>query len=311
LARVNERIARLDGSVREVEIALAAMPDHGRTTLQMVINDVTEQARASRELRRSRRELRELTASLVDAREEERRRIARELHDELGQRLTALKLELSTLDASAVGARPSPRIATMFEMIDETVAAVRRIATDLRPAMLDDLGLNTAVEWLARDSARRMGLQLSLDLPPVDPPIGDAASIALYRMVQETLTNIARHARATQVRIDMRCDDAAVELRVQDNGVGLPKPPSRRKVSHGLMGMRERCQMLGGTIELGNAPDGGACITIRLPLLAQLQTGAAGAAGELGDGDAPTAQTAQTGHGWPAGGDAAPDAAGA
>ena len=266
LSRVSERIARLDGAVRDVEIAVAAMPEHGRSTLQMVINDVTEQSRANRELQRSRRELHQLTASLVDAREEERRRIARELHDELGQRLTALKLELSTLDDRPRSGRPSPRIAAMFDMIDETVAAVRRIATDLRPAMLDDLGLNTAIEWLARESGRRMGVKVALALPPVDPPIGEAASIALYRMAQETLTNIARHARATEVRIEMQCGADSVMLRVQDNGVGLPKPVTQRRVSHGLMGMRERCQMLGGKIDVCNAPEGGARITIRLPL---------------------------------------------
>jgi glucose-6-phosphate-specific signal transduction histidine kinase len=121
--------------------------------------------------------------------------------------------------------------------------------------------------------------------------------------VQETLTNITRHAKATAVHIEMVCGDDELVLRVQDNGVGLPKPPSRRRVSHGLMGMRERCQMLGGTIEVGNAPEGGACITIRLPLLAQLQTDADG---ELGDLDLPSAHS---GHPGSAGGDAAPVAA--
>lgn len=291
LSRVNERIARLDGAVRDVEIAVAAMPDHGRTTLQMVINDVTEQSRANRELQRSRRELRQLTASLVDAREEERRRIARELHDELGQRLTALKLELSTLDERSPSGRPAPRVAAMFDMIDETVAAVRRIATDLRPAMLDDLGLNTAIEWLARESARRMGVTITLSLPTADPPIGEAASIALYRMAQETLTNIARHARATEVRIDLQCDPDGVLLQVQDNGVGLPKAATKRRVSHGLMGMRERCQMLGGTIEVGNAPEGGVRITIRLPLQQPVEDT------EPGELDSPSIVSGAAGHG--------------
>jgi len=113
-----------------------------------------------------------------------------------------------------------------------------------------------------------MGVKVVLTLPAADPPISEAASIALYRMVQETLTNVARHARATEVVIDMQCNDAGVVLRVQDNGVGLPKPAAQRRVSHGLMGMRERCQMLGGKIEVGNAPEGGARITIRLPLQA-------------------------------------------
>ena len=130
-------------------IAIASLPDHGRTVVQMVITDITERARESRELERSRRSLRRLSASMVQAREDERRRIARELHDELGQRLTALKMELSSLDGEAAGATRAGRIDAMLEMVDDTVATVRRIATELRPLMLDDLGLNAAIEWLA------------------------------------------------------------------------------------------------------------------------------------------------------------------
>jgi two-component system, NarL family, sensor histidine kinase UhpB len=115
----------------------------------------------SRELERSRCELRRLSANLVNAREEEQRRIARELHDELGQRLTALKMELAGLGARAMPGVPGERIAALCEMVDQTVASVRRIATDLRPLMLDDLGLIAAIEWLARESARRLGIGTS------------------------------------------------------------------------------------------------------------------------------------------------------
>ena len=117
----------------------------------MVITDITERTLEERELERSRRQLRRLSASVVQAREDERRRIARELHDELGQRLTALKMELSSLDGDGRAGSARQRIDAMLEMIDDTVATVRRIATDLRPLMLDDLGLNAAIEWLARD----------------------------------------------------------------------------------------------------------------------------------------------------------------
>lgn len=273
---VSERIARLDGTERDVEIALAAMPDQGRTTLQMVINDVTEKTQANRELQRSRRGLRLLTASLVEAREEERRRIARELHDELGQRLTVLKMALSNLVSGSRAVLPAERVSAMFAMVDDTVAAVRRIATELRPAMLDDIGLSAAIEWLAQESARRMGVEVRWQLPASDPPISDAASIALYRMVQEMLTNVARHAQATEVRIELRCDEVSVVLKVQDNGVGFSAASMRRRGSHGLMGMRERCHMLGGRIELGNAPEGGARITVSLPLLTLNLEGQAG-----------------------------------
>jgi two-component system, NarL family, sensor histidine kinase UhpB len=268
LPMLRERIARLDGAMRDVVIAVAGLPDHGQTAVQMIISDITEHERENAEVARSRHELRRLSASLVDAREEERRRIARELHDELGQRLTALKMELSTLathpQAGALGAR----ITAMLDMVDETVASVRRIATDLRPLMLDDLGLNAAIEWLANSWARRMGIAVTLRLGKADPPVSEAASIALYRMVQEALTNIARHAHASAVQIEIRRQLNELVLTVQDNGVGFPEPLTYPEGSHGLMGLRERAYMLGGELEIDNATGGGGRISVRLPMLA-------------------------------------------
>jgi len=269
-ATVHERIARLDGRLREVVLAIASLPDHGRTVVQMVITDVSERARENRELERSRRTLRSLSANMVQARENERQRIARELHDELGQRLTALKMELSSLGGGAAGSAPAGRIEAMLEMVDDTVATVRRIATELRPLMLDDLGLNAAVEWLANGWARRMGVKMTLHLGATDPAIDDAASIALYRMVQEALTNIARHARATEVCIEVQESSGELRLTVLDNGIGFDPASMFREGSHGLLGIRERALMLGGELEVGNSPRGGGRVTVRLPLLAAL-----------------------------------------
>ena len=262
---VTGRIVRLDGTEREVEIALSALPDQGRTDLQMVISDVTEKATTERALQSSQRDLRRFTASLVEAREAERRHIARELHDELGQRLSVLKMALAIPKVAATGL-PVDHLASMVEIIDETAAAVRRIAADLRPAMLDDLGLNAAVEWLVKDWSRRMGVPVELQLEAEDPPISESASTALYRMVQETLTNIARHAQATQVTVVLRCQPDTVTLTVQDNGVGLSAAPALRPAAHGLLGMRERCQMLGGHIDIVSTQQGGVRVTVQLPL---------------------------------------------
>lgn len=274
--QVAERIARLDGTEREVEIALTALPDHGKSTLQMVISDVTEKLRTERELQSSRRDLRRFAASLVEAREAERRHIARELHDELGQRLSVLKMALAVPKGLAPTSLQGEHLASMIEMIDETAAAVRRLAADLRPAMLDDLGLNAAVEWLAKDWSRRTGVPVDLQLEAEDPPVGDSASTALYRMVQETLTNIARHAQATQVTVALRCQPDAVTLTVQDNGMGLSAEHALRPAAHGLLGMQERCQMLGGHIDIATAPGGGVRVTAQLPLaLAEATDGAA------------------------------------
>lgn len=259
-------IARADGQTREVEVATTALPDHGRTVMQMVLIDVTQRREQTQEQSQHRIELRRLAASVVEAREEERRRIARELHDELGQRLTALKMELASLRAEAPQRDGGGRITGMLEMVDSTVSALRRIAADLRPLMLDDLGLNAAIEWLARDAARRMDMEVTVRLGSEDPPLAAGADIALYRMVQEALTNVGRHARATDVRIELRQDGGELVLTVHDNGKGFPERSMRQEGRYGLLGIRERALMLGGRLELDNPPGGGGRITVHLPL---------------------------------------------
>jgi len=275
--RVNGRVVRPDGSVREVEIASAALADDERTIVQMVIVDITQRQQAEHEQQRHREDLRRLSASVVEAREEERRRIARELHDELGQRLTALKMELSSLASAAQRTAQERRIPDMLEMIDDTVAAVRRIAADLRPLMLDDLGLNAAIEWLARDAAHRMDIDITVQLGDEDPPLGERAAIALYRIVQEALTNVARHAHATEVRIEMREDGTELMLSIHDNGVGFPDRSMQHEGRFGLLGIRERAYMLGGRLEVDNPPVGGGRITVHLPLAPANHAGAAAA----------------------------------
>jgi PAS domain S-box-containing protein len=264
----NERIVLVDGTVRHVDIGVAALPDHGQRVVQMVIADVTARHEENRELETSRRQLRELSASLVHAREEERRRIARELHDELGQRLTALHMELSSLQATTRSKPARDRMQAMLHMVDDTAASVRRISTDLRPLMLDDLGLNAAIEWLCHSWEQRMGIRTRLQLDKDDPAIGEHAVTGIYRMVQEALTNVARHARATRVDIRLQQTGDTVELTVQDNGTGFPDPLVQGNGSYGLMGIRERASLLGGQLEIGNAPSGGARITVRLPCTA-------------------------------------------
>ena len=268
VSTVNGEIVRADGSLREVEMVVAALPDHERTFVQMVITDVTARQQEKRDLLHSRRTLRELSASLVEAREEERRRIARELHDELGQRLTALKLELAAQQQDNGTGAPAERRQNMMDMVDETVAAVRRIAMDLRPPMLDDLGLSAALEWLTHDFGRRSGIRIALHLVASPEPLQQNIATAVYRIVQEALTNMARHAHASQALISIEPKGHRLQLVVEDDGQGFPKaqqPPPRG--SFGLIGMRERVHMLGGQIRMKNAPSGGARLVVRLPLL--------------------------------------------
>lgn len=260
-------IARPDGSSREVEMVVAALPDHARTLVQMVISDVTRQAQERRELLGLQKLLRNLNASVVDAREEERRSIARELHDELGQRLMVLKLGLESLDPSGAPCIPRERMQSMIEMVDDTVAAMRRIAMDLRPLMLDDLGLKAAIEWLAHEFERRAGLQVVLHLDLLPERMPQKVLITLYRIVQEALTNVVRHSGADHAEITLALRGTVVELLVDDNGKGFSDPAGQAPGgSFGLIGIRERVHMLGGQLRIGNRPGGGAQLVVRLPL---------------------------------------------
>ncbi len=258
-------LLRGDGESREVEIAVAALPDHGHTTVQMVVADITRQRADATQREQSRQLLRRLSENVVEAREAERRRIARELHDELGQRLTALKMDLETYSATHAADADAPRLSAMVALIDDTVASVRRIAADLRPMMLDDLGLSAAIEWLAAEAMSRLGIEVVVSLDELTAPVGDRVAIALYRMVQEALTNVSRHASASRVEIALFQAGAELLLVVRDDGAGFPEHALQREGSYGLLGMRERADMLGGRVEIDNPPGGGGRVTVRLP----------------------------------------------
>jgi PAS domain S-box-containing protein len=266
VASIPGRLVRADGEERDVDIALASLPDHGRTTVQMVVADVTQRKREAIEIERSRQALRRLSANAVEVREEERRKIARELHDELGQRLTALKIDLSSCALHNGLEVTHPRVAGMLQMIDDSILSLRRIAADLRPLMLDDLGLGAAIEWLAKDASGRLGIRIDLALEPLDCVVDGRVAIAAYRIVQEALTNVARHAQASEVRIQIQEQHEELEILVQDNGVGLPALPPQAEGRFGLLGIRERVEMLGGRFEVGNRIEGGAYLRVRLPL---------------------------------------------
>ncbi len=274
---VRECRLTLSGVTRVFEVHAAALPDDGPTTLQLALTDITKGSAQQAELVQSQQELRQLSASVVRAREDARLRIAREMHDELGQRLSALKLDLASLAAHEREPANAERIAAMLGTLDETMTAVRRITADLRPLMLDDLGLNAAVEWLTRESARHMGIEIVAHLSEADPELEKDASVAVYRMVQEALTNVARHSRATDVRVDLRASGDELLLTVQDNGVGFPAGATRKAGSFGLIGIRERAALLGGSLVVDNPLVGGARVTVRLPLrrAGSMNTGAA------------------------------------
>jgi signal transduction histidine kinase len=239
------------------------------------------------EVRASREQLRALSARLQSALEEERTRIAREIHDGLGQALTALKIDLSWLSArlersrSAANRHLRKRTDAMLELADATVHVVRRTATDLRPVVLDDLGLQAAIEWQAREFAVRTGIHCEVTAePPIECPDRDVAT-ALFRIAQEALTNVARHARATQVRMTLRAADDTVSLEVVDNGRGITEAEHARSSSLGLLGMRERARLFGGRVDISGTAGEGTVVTAVIPVGRAVPIAGADATGAL------------------------------
>lgn len=238
------------------------------THLFGTLQDITERKRSVMALDRSRQQLRRLSSSLTQAREAERRHVARELHDELGQRLSALKLDIATLlDQPGVReTKACDKVRPLLAEVDGALAAVRRIAADLRPPMLDDLGLTAALEWLSNDWTQRTGLQITLRLQALDDLLTEAAATTVYRIVQEALTNITRHAQASQVQIGLQRSAGELLVWVEDDGVGLSPGDTDKRNSNGLAGIRERAHILGGAARVINRSEGGCRLEARLPL---------------------------------------------
>ena len=229
-----------------------------------VLEDITERKRAERKLQRSLLELQALNSQLQSVREEERTRLAREIHDQLGQSLTAIKIGLFALKTVPGRAQQSQSIEVILSLVDETIRSVRRISTELRPGILDHLGLVAAVEWAAEEFGERTGIQCQVSLPETNPAIDAARATALFRILQETLTNIARHAGATQVRIVLSLEGGHLALEVRDNGRGIGGDQLSGSESLGILGMRERALLLGGEFTIAGAPGMGTTVRVRI-----------------------------------------------
>uniref|UniRef100_UPI003BEEDFFB PAS domain S-box protein n=1 Tax=Burkholderia arboris TaxID=488730 RepID=UPI003BEEDFFB len=264
---------RGDGSEFPIEASISQIHDGTGKLYTVMLRDVTERVRAENALEQSREELRDLSANLQNVREEEKTRIARELHDDLGQQLTALKMDLSAVELGLAGivaphTGVREQLGGMHRLIDSTVASVRRIAADLRPVMLDDLGLVPAIEWLVNDFTHRYRITVDRDIAPADTAFTSAAATTVFRIVQEALTNVARHADATHVKLALKVEDGYCMLRIADNGHGAAETvhDERDRPSFGLIGIRERAHMLDGTVTIDNRPGAGFTITVALPL---------------------------------------------
>jgi PAS domain S-box-containing protein len=259
---------RASGEEFPIEASISHHTEDGRQFLTVILRDVSERLRVEEELRRSKEELRGFAAAANLAREQEQSRLARELHDELGQTLTALQM-----DAAWCKARVPPgdamsiaRHAKMETTLRETVAATRRIATGLRPLMLDDLGLVPAVDWLVENFTERHGIPCRLAVEGEEIELPSAQATAVFRIVQESLVNVGKHAQARNVTVSIENADGMLTVRVVDDGAGFSVNAPRKPESFGLLGLRERALLSGGDVVIESEPGKGTSVVAHIPL---------------------------------------------
>lgn len=230
-------------------------------------HDITELKKTERRLKESRAQLRQLTAKREQAREEERKHIAREIHDELGQLLSVLRLHLTTLDFRLGDDNPDirDRAQKMVATVDKAIQIIRNLATRLRPAVLN-AGILTALEWLVQEFAESTGIDCRLRVFSEDISLDEDRAMTVFRIVQESLTNVLRHAAATRVDISIRDDDGICEVKISDNGKGFDPGRAKKAQSSGIVGMRERALMLRGALDIASAEGGGTVVRLRIPM---------------------------------------------
>jgi signal transduction histidine kinase len=227
-----------------------------------------ERERAQMELKRSQELFRNLSTHLQVVREEERTRIARKIHDDLGQALTALKIDLSWLDKKLTNKQDliGEKLRSMVTLINETVETVHNVSADLRPGILDDFGLPAALEWQAEEFQKRTGMECRTSVPASEFNLNKEKSTNLFRIVQESLTNVMRHADATKVEINLNEKNGLLLLEVVDNGKGISDAAITNPKSFGLIGIKERVHSLGGQVHIVGTPDEGTRLTVKMPI---------------------------------------------
>lgn len=252
---------RKDGSEFPIDASISQLQTPEGKLYTVILRDVTERVRA-------REELAAFAAESSGVREQEKSRIARELHDELAQSLTALKMDTIWLRdhiPEGGGDDAQQKIAQMLQMLDACVASVRRIASDLRPLVLDDLGLVAAIEWLGQNFTQRTGVPCVLKLDE-SLELQEPYATGVFRIVQESLANVGKHARATRVQVDLRREGDRLLVRVEDDGIGFRLGAPRRPQSLGLVGLRERAQLLRGEVKVDSNLGNGTRVEARIPI---------------------------------------------
>ena len=260
----------LDGKSKYMNLRLQVMPDSFFSLSRVIVTwiDISDRMNYEENLKQSSEALRELNRHIEEARENERIKISLNLHDDLGQKLTAIKMDISWLKARIGVQSPlvENKLTSIIGSIDDTVATLQNISADLWPGMLYDLGLKTAVEWQLERFTRNTGIKGNFKISPPEMQIGDKLSIILYRIIQESLTNVSRHSKAKKVWISMGSDKINLSLTVRDNGIGIEKDKLTDPKSFGLMGLKERARAYGGELKITGIKGVGTTVHVVIPL---------------------------------------------
>jgi PAS domain S-box-containing protein len=257
-----------DGKTIWCEMMVTLIQYKGKPAIMGNVIDTTERKLVENAIKKSEEQLRNLTTYLQRVGEIERTNIAREIHDELGQTLTVLKMDLSwlrkRLPEDQISVRE--RTDTMSQLINRTIQTVKKISTALRPGLLDDLGLAAAIEWQAEEFQQRTGIRCNITIEPKDITFDKDRNTAIFRILQETLTNVARHAEASGVKVSLKQRDGQIELKVRDNGKGITEEQIGNPKSFGLIGIRERVKIFGGNNMMKGIANKGTVMTVKIPL---------------------------------------------
>lgn len=259
------QMRKKDGSYVTTEVRSQQLPD-GRYL--SVIRDLSERIKAEKELQHYYNQLKELNIYLQNVREDERTGIAREIHDELGQQLTVLKMDISWLSKKLDTDKPEIRekLDDLLEMVDNTVKSVRRISSELRPSLLDDLGLPAAIEWHAQEFMKRTGLVIETNIEQQEVALPGKLAITLFRVFQESLTNVARHANASLIQVSLKLENQRLLMEVLDNGQGFLTGDIEKKKTLGILGMKERIAIIKGDYDIQSSPGKGTRVKVSIPL---------------------------------------------
>jgi PAS domain S-box-containing protein len=263
---------RSNGTEFPLESTISHSMIGGKLQMTAVLRDVTERRKTESTLRTVNTQLRELSANLQNVREEERKRFSRELHDDLGQRLTGLKLSLSWMASRLKEGKPTAvsDVDEMRHQMDAAIGSVRRIAAELRPRVMDDLDFKEALTWQTQEFFKHSGIQIELDLRAAEKVTEDGLATALFRIVQESLTNVVRHAAADKVVVSLLYANDQLTLAIRDNGRGFDWEGTAGGV--GLVSMRERCGAIGAVFKVNSYPGAGTLIEITVPMTEKIPT---------------------------------------